>query len=102
MALTDHTRAGRSFAISFCDYEKKINLADIHKLIAKKIAVVKDHPYNALMHPREQTVSQPSYVNKRKSIGGSKWKNIQPKGLSCFLMGTKIKIITWFLKSTFA
>ena len=31
-------RAGASgIAISFCDYEEKINLADIHKLIAKKI-----------------------------------------------------------------
>ena len=30
-------RAGASgVAISFCDYEEKISLADIHKLIAKK------------------------------------------------------------------
>ena len=67
-------RAGASgVAISFCDYEEKINLADIHKLIAKKIAVVKDHPYDvALMHPLEQTVSQPSYFNTRRSAGSGK------------------------------
>jgi ATP-dependent RNA helicase RhlE len=68
-------RAGASgVAISFCDYEEKINLADIHKLIAKKITVVKDHPYDvALMHPHQQTVSQqPSYVNKRRNAGSGK------------------------------
>jgi len=67
-------RAGASgIAISFCDYEEKINLADIHKLIDKKILVVKDHPFDvALMHPLEQTVSQPSYVNKRRNAGSGK------------------------------
>jgi ATP-dependent RNA helicase RhlE len=67
-------RAGASgVAISFCDYEEKINLAEIHKLIAKKITVVKDHPYDvALMHPSEQTVSQASYFNKRRNAGGGK------------------------------
>jgi len=67
-------RAGASgVAISFCDYEEKINLADIHKLIAKKIAVVKDHPYDvALMHPHEQTVSQASNFNKRRNAGSGK------------------------------
>jgi len=67
-------RAGANgVAISFCDYEEKINLADIHKLIAKKIAVVKDHPYDvALMHPYEQTVSQPSHFNTRRNAGGGK------------------------------
>jgi len=67
-------RAGASgIAISFCDYEEKINLADIHKLIDKKILVVKDHPFDvALMHPFEQTVSQPSYANKRRNAGSGK------------------------------
>ena len=67
-------RAGASgVAISFCDYEEKINLADIHKLIDKKILVVKDHPFDvALMHPLEQTVSQPSYVNNRRNAGSGK------------------------------
>jgi len=67
-------RAGASgIAISFCDYEEKISLADIHKLIAKKIAVVKDHPYDvALMHPHEQSVSQTSNSNNRRNVGGGK------------------------------
>src|SRR5438477_2738298 len=45
-------RAGASgIAISFCDYEEKISLSDIQKLIGKKISIVKDHPYDvALMH----------------------------------------------------
>lgn len=67
-------RAGASgIAISFCDYEEKVSLADIHKLIAKKITVIKDHPFDvALMHPHEQTVSQPSYFNKRRNAGSGK------------------------------
>ena len=68
-------RAGASgIAISFCDYEEKISLSDIQKLIGKKISIVKDHPYDvALMHP--QTVSsaqQSSSFNKRRSPGGGK------------------------------
>jgi ATP-dependent RNA helicase RhlE len=67
-------RAGASgVAISFCDYEEKISLADIHKLIAKKITVVKDHPYDvALMHPHEQSASQSSYSNNRRNAGSGK------------------------------
>jgi ATP-dependent RNA helicase RhlE len=70
-------RTGRAgavgVAISFCDYEEKINLADIHKLIAKKITIVKDHPYDvALMHPQTQSVLQPSYFNKRKNSSGGR------------------------------
>src|SRR5436309_4422624 len=66
-------RAGASgVAISFCDYEEKICLADIQKLINKKIPVVKDHPYDvALMHPQPQA-SQQSNFNKRRNAGGGK------------------------------
>lgn len=39
-------RAGLSgVAISFCDEEEKAYIRDIHKLIAKQIPVVKDHPF---------------------------------------------------------
>lgn len=42
-------RTGRAgfggVAISFCDNEEKEFLTDIEKLIAKKIEIVKDHPY---------------------------------------------------------
>ncbi|HYM95021.1 MAG TPA: helicase-related protein, partial [Chitinophagaceae bacterium] len=68
-------RAGANgIAISFCDYEEKVCLADIQKLIAKKIPIVKDHIYDvSLMHPQTQTVSQPvSSLNKRRSPGAGK------------------------------
>ena len=70
-------RAGASgVAISFCDYDEKIYLSDIQKLIKKKIDVVKDHPYDvALMHPQEFKQSQQgssSSFNKRRTAGGGK------------------------------
>jgi ATP-dependent RNA helicase RhlE len=41
-------RAGASgIAVSFCDFEEREFLRDIHKLIAKNIPVVEDHPYHA-------------------------------------------------------
>ena len=41
-------RAGASgVALSFCDSDEKDLLRDIHKLIAKTIPVVKEHPYNS-------------------------------------------------------
>ncbi len=41
-------RAGASgIALSFCDSDEKELLRDIHKLIAKSIPVVKEHPYNS-------------------------------------------------------
>lgn len=40
-------RAGaKGIAFSFCDVEEKPYLKDIHKLIAKNIPVVNDHPYS--------------------------------------------------------
>lgn len=61
-------------AISFCDYEEKICLADIQKLILKKIPIVDDHPYDVkLMHPQPQTISQQSSsFNRRRNPGGGK------------------------------
>ncbi|MCE7069959.1 MULTISPECIES: DEAD/DEAH box helicase [Dyadobacter] len=39
-------RAGaKGIAFSFCDLDEKVYLKDIHKLIAKNIPVVNDHPY---------------------------------------------------------
>jgi ATP-dependent RNA helicase RhlE len=45
-------RAGANgIAFSFCDYEEKIFLKDIQKLIQKSIPVVTEHPYDVpLMH----------------------------------------------------
>ena len=40
-------RAGaKGTAFSFCDLDEKAYLKDIHKLIAKNIPVIKDHPYS--------------------------------------------------------
>jgi len=67
-------RAGASgIAISFCDYEEKISLSDIQKLIGKKIPTVKDHPYDvALMHPQTLPATQQASFNKRRNPGAGK------------------------------
>jgi ATP-dependent RNA helicase RhlE len=68
-------RAGASgIAISFCDYEEKISLSDIQKLISKKIPIVKDHPYDApLMHPQVKvSTQQSSSFNKRRNPGAGR------------------------------
>jgi ATP-dependent RNA helicase RhlE len=68
-------RAGASgTAISFCDYEEKISLSDIQKLIGKKIPIIKDHPYDvALMHPQASVpVQQSSSFNKRRNPGSGR------------------------------
>lgn len=69
-------RAGAGgVAISFCDYEEKMYLKDIQKLIGKIIPVVKDHPFDVpLMHGSEQlstsTSSSSSSFGGRRSGGG--------------------------------
>ncbi|NCT72899.1 MAG: DEAD/DEAH box helicase [Chitinophagaceae bacterium] len=68
-------RAGANgVAFSFCDYEEKIALRDIERLIKKSIEVVKEHPYDVpLMHtppPPPQGTVQPSYMQSRRPGGG--------------------------------
>lgn len=73
-------RAGANgIAFSFCDYEEKIYLKDIQKLIGKTVPVVKEHPYDVpLMHGVSQpaagvktgSVSTASYGSRRS--GGKK------------------------------
>lgn len=70
-------RAGANgVAFSFCDYEEKIALRDIERLIKKGIEVVKGHPYDVpLMHtppPPAQGSAQPSYLQNRRSGGGGR------------------------------
>jgi ATP-dependent RNA helicase RhlE len=68
-------RAGASgVAISFCDYEEKMFLKDIEKLIAKMVPVVKEHPFDVpLMHGMpQQAAQQASSSNNRRSPGGGK------------------------------
>ena len=63
-------RAGASgIAISFCDYQEKILLKDIQRLINKSIPLVKGHAFDVpLMHSNEQLnrAAAPS-VNRRSS-----------------------------------
>ena len=58
-------RAGADgIAISFCDYEEKIYLKDIEKLIRKTVPVVKDHPYDVpLMHATPKPAPSPAVHN---------------------------------------
>jgi ATP-dependent RNA helicase RhlE len=72
-------RAGANgIAFSFCDYEEKIFLKDIQKLIGKAVPVIKDHPYDVpLMHGVSQqaagaAVNNASYSNTSRRGGGSK------------------------------
>lgn len=68
-------RAGASgIAISFCDYEEKIYLKDIQRLINKIIPVVKNHEFDApLMHGSEQ-LTTPAAVSSysNRSFGGGR------------------------------
>ncbi len=69
-------RAGASgIAISFCDYEEKMYLKDIERIIKKQIPVVKEHPYDVpLMHNMSQPANQSSSAGNsgRRSPGGGK------------------------------
>jgi ATP-dependent RNA helicase RhlE len=68
-------RAGSDgIAFSFCDYEEKIYLKDIQKLIGKAIPVVKDHAFDVpLMHglPPQPTPTA-SFSNTSRRSGGGK------------------------------
>lgn len=63
-------RAGAGgVAISFCDYEEKLYLRDIQKLINLVIPVVKDHPFDVpLMHGSTQLPSKASAAAPARSM----------------------------------
>jgi ATP-dependent RNA helicase RhlE len=67
-------RAGASgMAISFCDYEEKIFLKDIQKLIGKTIPVVSGHPFDVpLMHSIPQLATPSASPGRWKSGGGGR------------------------------
>lgn len=70
-------RAGANgVAFSFCDYEEKIALRDIERLIKKSIEVVKGHPFDVpLMHtppPPPQGSVQSGYAQSRRAGGGGR------------------------------
>jgi len=61
-------RAGASgIAFSFCDTEEKEYLRDIHKLIARTIPVVADHPFHP--SPNAETARPPINIQRRPSGG---------------------------------
>ncbi len=58
-------------AISFCDYEEKIYLKDIQKLIGQTVPVISDHPFHvALMEPLSTAVASAS--SGGRSAGGGR------------------------------
>lgn len=73
-------RAGANgIAFSFCDYEEKIYLKDIQKLIGKNVPVVKGHPFDVpLMHGVTQqptatsAVNNAAYSNSSRRSGGKR------------------------------
>lgn len=74
-------RAGANgIAFSFCDYEEKIFLKDIERLIKKTVPVVAGHLYDVpLMHSLVKTVTPaapvPSFGGGRRSFGGGRRGN---------------------------
>jgi ATP-dependent RNA helicase RhlE len=60
-------------AISFCDFEEKIYLRDIQRLIGQTVPVVSDHPFHVkLMEPLSTAVAQPS-SGGRPAGGGKRY-----------------------------
>jgi ATP-dependent RNA helicase RhlE len=72
-------RAGASgIALSFCDAEEKEFLRDIHKLIAKPIPVVEDHPYpmsNTSVHRHSEEPRQSAPRNNSQGRRPNSFRN---------------------------
>ncbi|MCP4481624.1 MAG: DEAD/DEAH box helicase [bacterium] len=68
-------RAGlEGVALSFCDHDEKSYLQDIHKLIAKTIPVVKEHPFSLdpSMHLAVKPQPRAAFRYRKKSRFSSK------------------------------
>jgi len=74
-------RAGASgIALSFCDAEEKPFLRDIHKLIAKNIPVVEDHPYHFNSITKTEILPSSAEKTRTESQKKKKWfGNRRPK-----------------------
>jgi ATP-dependent RNA helicase RhlE len=69
-------RAGASgIALSFCDSEEKPFLRDIHKLIAKNIPVVEDHPFHFTSIAPTEIVASSAEKAKAQDQGQKKKRN---------------------------
>jgi len=67
-------RAGASgIALSFCDAEEKAFLRDIHKLIAKNIPVVEDHPYHFTHISKAEILPSSAEKKQVESKKNKKW-----------------------------
>lgn len=61
-------------AISFCDYEEKIYLRDIQKLIGQTVPVVSDHPFHVkLMEPMSVALASTTGSSGRSAGGGRRY-----------------------------
>lgn len=70
-------RAGQSgVAISLCDFDEKEYLADIEKLIGKRIPVIKDHPYPMTQTAPTPKEAQPVRAPRNK---GKEMERVKPK-----------------------
>ncbi len=58
-------------AISFCDFDEKAQLADIEKLIGKKLTEVKDHPYPLVNNFPSVKAAQPKRGASKKQAAGA-------------------------------
>ena len=60
-------RAGANgTALSFCDREERAFLKDIHKLIAKNIPVVEEHPYHVVHSHQPEAARKPQSNPRRR------------------------------------
>lgn len=74
-------RAGaKGTAISFCNAEEKPYLKDIERLIAKKIEVVKNHPFPLVEHEVVKVVKQPRPKKTRENSEKRQPQSSQPYG----------------------
>lgn len=76
-------RAGLSgIAISFCDFDEKEYLADIERLIGKRIPEVKDHPYPLMNNFPSEKKTQPRREPRGKAAPMAASKNTDVKASS--------------------
>lgn len=71
-------RAGASgIAISFCDWNEKVFLNDIQKLIKKQVPVIKGHKYDIpAMHPvtvQQGNSATPAFNGRRSAMPGKRY-----------------------------
>jgi ATP-dependent RNA helicase RhlE len=80
-------RAGANgIALSFCDAEEKAYLADVQKLIGKKIPVVEDHPF-----PFTGKIPAPAPKQERRHSSGNNNATKKPTNTAPKKQGSTVK-----------